>query len=326
VLLTHGPGIDQPLSAIRMGYGDYHTAGYQPWPTFSVVPLWNQRGQAPFIAFGAGGSASVGMAVPGSRTFCPSAYTDGRCLGTQWLLAWDAYGARKNGTLRNYNGAQVWLGSAMEDQQDASGLLYRRNRYYDPATGRFTQEDPIGLAGGINLYGFANGDPVTYADPYGLEVVFANNAARFAWRDLLRMARRASRSQDQFTRDAGSLLMNMMNSVDASVAVIRIDVSTVAKQSVTRLSGGSVTDLDSGRTSPNVSVTVSIAETSAASVPVALGLAHELGHGWALMNGLPDVVSPAFWSENAFRRTSGCAPRPLVRPIPASGIPIPRCQ
>jgi len=56
----------------------------------------------------------------------------------------------------------------MEDQQDASGLLYRRNRYYDPATGRFTQEDPIGLGGGVNLYGFANGDPVSYSDPYGL--------------------------------------------------------------------------------------------------------------------------------------------------------------
>jgi RHS repeat-associated protein len=56
----------------------------------------------------------------------------------------------------------------MEDQQDASGLLYRRNRYYDPATGRFTQEDPIGLAGGLNVYGFANGDPVRYSDPFGL--------------------------------------------------------------------------------------------------------------------------------------------------------------
>ncbi len=43
-----------------------------------------------------------------------------------------------------------------------------RNRYYDPATGRFTQEDPIGLAGGLNVYGFAEGNPVTYSDPYGL--------------------------------------------------------------------------------------------------------------------------------------------------------------
>jgi uncharacterized protein RhaS with RHS repeats len=43
-----------------------------------------------------------------------------------------------------------------------------RNRYYDPNTGRFTQEDPIGLAGGLNLYGFAGGDPVNFSDPFGL--------------------------------------------------------------------------------------------------------------------------------------------------------------
>lgn len=46
--------------------------------------------------------------------------------------------------------------------------MYRRSRYYDPATGRFTQEDPIGLAGGLNLYGYANGDPVNFSDPFGL--------------------------------------------------------------------------------------------------------------------------------------------------------------
>ncbi len=31
-----------------------------------------------------------------------------------------------------------------------------------------TQEDPIGLAGGVNLYGFAAGDPVNFSDPFGL--------------------------------------------------------------------------------------------------------------------------------------------------------------
>ncbi|WP_420125623.1 RHS repeat-associated core domain-containing protein [Longimicrobium sp.] len=35
-------------------------------------------------------------------------------------------------------------------------------------TGQFTQSDPIGIAGGLNTYGFAAGDPVSYADPYGL--------------------------------------------------------------------------------------------------------------------------------------------------------------
>ena len=32
----------------------------------------------------------------------------------------------------------------------------------------FTQEDPAGLAGGLNAYGFASGDPVNYSDPFGL--------------------------------------------------------------------------------------------------------------------------------------------------------------
>ncbi len=32
----------------------------------------------------------------------------------------------------------------------------------------FTQEDPIGLAGGLNLYGFAGGDPINFYDPFGL--------------------------------------------------------------------------------------------------------------------------------------------------------------
>jgi RHS repeat-associated protein len=62
----------------------------------------------------------------------------------------------------------AWNGTLLADKQDASGQMYRRNRYYDPATGRFTQEDPIGLAGGLNLYGAAGGDPVNYDDPLGL--------------------------------------------------------------------------------------------------------------------------------------------------------------
>lgn len=46
--------------------------------------------------------------------------------------------------------------------------MYDGNHRYDPRSGRFTQEDPIGLAGGMNLYGFAGGDPVNFSDPFGL--------------------------------------------------------------------------------------------------------------------------------------------------------------
>jgi RHS repeat-associated protein len=61
-----------------------------------------------------------------------------------------------------------WFRHFLSRQADGSRLQYLRNRYYNPNTGRFTQEDPIGLAGGLNLYGFANGDPVNFSDPFGL--------------------------------------------------------------------------------------------------------------------------------------------------------------
>jgi len=34
--------------------------------------------------------------------------------------------------------------------------------------GPYTQQDPIGIAGGLNLYGYANGDPINFSDPFGL--------------------------------------------------------------------------------------------------------------------------------------------------------------
>jgi RHS repeat-associated protein len=66
--------------------------------------------------------------------------------------------------------ARCWRPKRVYDPQrrDRSGLDDHRQRVYDPQSGRFTQEDPIGLAGGLNLYGFANSDPVNFSDPFGL--------------------------------------------------------------------------------------------------------------------------------------------------------------
>lgn len=51
-----------------------------------------------------------------------------------------------------------------------SGLSLYPFRPYSPALQRFTQADPIGLAGGFNLHRFVHNDPVNLIDPFGLRV------------------------------------------------------------------------------------------------------------------------------------------------------------
>jgi RHS repeat-associated protein len=128
VAYTHGGAIDRPLAVYKDGT--------------AVVPHATWRGVYVSGTFSNGTSAQYSIEWPGQSMY---AY-----LNTP------------------PHDRQSWWGSLIRGSQDNSGLMYRRNRYYDPATGRFTQEDPIGLVGGLNLYGYAGGDPVSYSDPFGL--------------------------------------------------------------------------------------------------------------------------------------------------------------
>ncbi len=63
----------------------------------------------------------------------------------------------------------IRMGGAEFDQE--TKLYYMRARYYDPQLGRFISEDPLGIAGGLNLYAYAENDPVNGRDPTGLTMM-----------------------------------------------------------------------------------------------------------------------------------------------------------
>jgi RHS repeat-associated protein len=153
IAYTHGLGIDQPLDLIRSGYLDDFGVEYdmQHWGgPFAIVPLADWRG-----------GYRAGTMANGHSTPC------GPGEGCE-MLSWPAENYTSFWEDREPVSRKNWFGSLVLASKDGSGLMYRRNRYYNPTTGQFTQQDPIGLAGGLNLYGFGNGDPVGYSDPFGL--------------------------------------------------------------------------------------------------------------------------------------------------------------
>jgi RHS repeat-associated protein len=116
----------------------------------SLVPLQNWRGMFALATRSDGYQSAADIDWPGFHT-------------TPW-----------HGETRE---VENWWGSLSTGMRDASGQVYMRNRYYDPASGQFTQPDPVGLAGGLNSYGFAAGDPVNFSDPFGLKVCYKGTQA-----------------------------------------------------------------------------------------------------------------------------------------------------
>ena len=157
VVYTHAGGVDHPVSVTRYNYVyAINFAGQivsppRVVPRATIVPFWDRQGDAPF-----------GVFTDGGRFYCNPPTSTTECVGVLWMYNFSAYD-RQSGIVHDN-----WHGSLLENGRDKSGQEYRRNRYYDPAIGRFTQEDPLGLAGGLNQYGFAESDPVTFTDPFGL--------------------------------------------------------------------------------------------------------------------------------------------------------------
>jgi hypothetical protein len=55
-----------------------------------------------------------------------------------------------------------------------------RARYYNPSTGRFLSEDPLGFrGGGPNLYAYVGDSPLNFLDPFGLTITVNGNPVEY---------------------------------------------------------------------------------------------------------------------------------------------------
>lgn len=82
------------------------------------------------------------------------------------LTEYDAYGEEYD-----INGTQKsdfrFAGSHGYIKDDETGMELLGARYYLPVLGRFLNQDPIGLSGGLNLYAYCDNSPLQKLDPDG---------------------------------------------------------------------------------------------------------------------------------------------------------------
>ena len=86
-----------------------------------------------------------------------------------WLNRYDEFGKPASGNVGRFQ----YTGQAWVPETNA---YYYKARFYAPHLPRFMQPDPIGYAGGANIYVYPT-DPVNLTDPLGLDCVAINGSS-----------------------------------------------------------------------------------------------------------------------------------------------------
>ncbi|MEW6251863.1 MAG: RHS repeat-associated core domain-containing protein, partial [Planctomycetota bacterium] len=77
----------------------------------------------------------------------------------------DGAGVRRPGADSQYGNPFMWTGQRCDAAERLYHFLFRT---YSPELGRWLQRDPLGHAGGINMYEYVASRPTAFTDPLGL--------------------------------------------------------------------------------------------------------------------------------------------------------------
>lgn len=133
---VHAPGLDEPLLLIKRRNSD-----------------WLVEKRLQVLTDGAGQL----LAVADSEGVITSDYAGSGYDQSTW----------KGAGLTSR--AQTFSPRKWQAGDEWGGVQQFRNRAYDPQTGRWLQEDPIGVAGGVNLFQYNGSNPTVFSDPFGLD-------------------------------------------------------------------------------------------------------------------------------------------------------------
>ena len=162
------------------------------------------------------GAGPVAIVSDRQGTFQTAVSTAGLWDQSFTVTASNLFGARDGAT--RGSGATGGAGfSGAGVSSSGAGFVYLRNRWYDPQSGRFLTQDPIGLAGGVNLYAYAGNNPTTFSDPFGLKVCFSGSKAQI---DRLHDAAEAAVNAD-LSLDKSNCVSGMTSRGDTSFNRIR---------------------------------------------------------------------------------------------------------
>jgi RHS repeat-associated protein len=261
----HGPGVDDAL----IGIGRRH-------PTGPVHVLY-------WVTDGMGGEYGVSLANGTWNSDFDAGVVGG---GQGWQ---QAGGIRAGGT----------FDEARQGNGNAPRLAFFRNRVYDMQTGQWTQEDPLGLAGGVNLYQYSGNNPVMFNDPFGLspDTIRASSA-------VVKML--------QHCAGETTTCNDVVQGLHADPRDVFVQVGSVTQDNPNMPNPGR-TDLNPGNGPGGLgSVTITLDPSrihgfsQAANLPTTLNdvIVHEGGHALgSLLFSYVGVISSSYWCDERCART-----------------------